>query len=46
MTSSQPTSWRQSNSHQSEFGCVLMSPRPNASAASGSSSIPGYNSHS
>ena len=28
MTSSQPTVWRSSNSHQSEFGCVLMSPRP------------------
>jgi len=28
MTSSQPTIWRSSNSHQSEFGCVLMSPRP------------------
>jgi len=22
------TIWRSSNSHQSEFGCVLMSPRP------------------
>jgi hypothetical protein len=29
MTNSQPTIWRSSNSHQSEFGCVLMSPRPN-----------------
>jgi hypothetical protein len=28
MTSSQPTIWHSSNSHQSEFGCVLMSPRP------------------
>jgi hypothetical protein len=29
MTSSQPTICRSSNSHQSEFGCVRMSPRPN-----------------
>jgi hypothetical protein len=29
MTNSQPTSWRSSSSHQSEFGCVLTSPRPN-----------------
>ena len=28
MTSSQPTIWRSSDSRQSEFGCVLMSPRP------------------
>src|SRR6478735_6408319 len=28
-TNSQLTIWRSSNSHQSEFGCVLMSPRPN-----------------
>src|SRR5437762_1101128 len=28
-TNSRPTTWRSSNSHQSEFGCVLMSPRPN-----------------
>ena len=28
MTSSQPTIWRSSNSHQFEFGCVPMSPRP------------------
>src|SRR5277367_4649434 len=27
-TNSQLTIWRSSNSHQSEFGCVLMSPRP------------------
>src|SRR5438445_10296131 len=27
-TNSQPTIWRSSNSHQSEFGYVLMSPRP------------------
>jgi hypothetical protein len=27
-TNSRPTTWRSSNSHQSEFGCVLMSPRP------------------
>ena len=27
-TSSQPTIWRSSNSHQSESGYVLMSPRP------------------
>jgi len=27
-TNSQPTIWRSSNSHQSEFGCALMSPRP------------------
>jgi hypothetical protein len=29
MTNSQPTIWRSSSSHQSEFGCVLTSPRPN-----------------
>jgi transposase len=28
MTNSQPTIWRSSNSHQSGFGCVLMSPCP------------------
>ena len=28
MTSSQPTIWHSSNSHQSEFGTALMSPRP------------------
>ena len=28
MTSSQPTIWHSSNLHQSEFGCVLLSPRP------------------
>jgi GntR family transcriptional regulator/MocR family aminotransferase len=28
MTNPQPTIWRSSNSRQSEFGCVLMSPRP------------------
>jgi hypothetical protein len=27
MTSSQPTIWHSLNSHQSEFGCALMSPR-------------------
>src|SRR6202011_5136657 len=30
---SQPTIWRSSNSHQSEFGCVLMSPRPSTTLA-------------
>lgn len=30
MTSSQPTIWRSLNSHQSEFGCALMSPRPSS----------------
>ena len=30
MTSSQPTIWHSSNSHQSEFGCVLMGPRPSS----------------
>jgi transposase len=29
MTNSRPTIWRSLNSHQSEFGCALMSPRPN-----------------
>ena len=28
-TNSHPTIWRSSNSHQSEFGYALMSPRPN-----------------
>ncbi|MEH2489042.1 transposase [Bradyrhizobium sp. AZCC 2230] len=28
MTNSRSTIWRSSNSHQSEFGCALMSPRP------------------
>lgn len=28
MTNSRLTTWRSSNSHQSEFGCALMSPRP------------------
>jgi transposase len=28
MTNSRPTIWRSLNSHQSEFGCALMSPRP------------------
>lgn len=28
MTNAQPTIWRSTNSRQSEFGCVLMSPRP------------------
>jgi transposase len=28
MTNSRLTIWRSSNSHQSEFGCVLRSPRP------------------
>jgi hypothetical protein len=28
MTGSQPTIWHSSNSHQSEFGCALMGPRP------------------
>jgi transposase len=31
-TNSLPTILRSSNSHQSEFGCVLMSPRPNKPA--------------
>ena len=30
-TNSQPTIWRSSNSHQSEFGYALMSPRPSSS---------------
>jgi len=34
MTSSQPTIWRLSNSHQFEFGCALMSPRPSCSTRS------------
>jgi hypothetical protein len=29
MTNSRPTIWCSLNSHQSEFGCALMSPRPN-----------------
>jgi transposase len=32
MTNSRPTIWRSSNSHQSEFGCALMSPRPKTPA--------------
>jgi hypothetical protein len=28
MTNSRPTIWRSLNSHQSEFGCALTSPRP------------------
>jgi hypothetical protein len=33
MTNSQPTIWRSSSSHQSEFGCVLTSPRPSTGHA-------------
>jgi hypothetical protein len=33
MTSSQPTIWCSSSSHQSEFGCVLLSPRPSTTLA-------------
>jgi transposase len=33
MTNSRPTIWRSLNSHQSEFGCALMSPRPSTTLA-------------
>src|SRR5712664_4476304 len=35
MTSSRPTTWPSSSSHQSEFGYALMSPRPPWLAAQG-----------
>ena len=32
-TNSRQTIWRSSSLHQSEFGCVLISPRPNSAAS-------------
>src|SRR4051794_4319374 len=32
-TNSRPTIWPSSSSHHSEFGCALMSPRPNTTLA-------------